>query len=190
MFSTFEKKPTSMALYIAVFGDFSPNIFQTAWFVKHNIISDVDAENLESNINRHQAIIEFSYCKFEARTRALIFETDQLNFLGQTLDLVRLILNILKNLPCQGIEAHILTHYNVENGLSFIGKIAKNQFWEDITEGAYDCSEIEIKIPNKENSKLNSVVSLEVCPKNNNQIHINVRDSVFLMDNLSAHLGI
>lgn len=185
MFSTFKKKPTNMALYIAIFGDFSPNIFQTAWFVKHGIINDSDAENIESNVNRQQAFIEFSYCKFEARNRALIFETDQLGYLGQTLDLVGLILNILKNLSCGGVEAHILTHHDVENAPNFIGKIAKNQFWKDIAEGAYDCNEIEIKIPNKSNPKLSSVVSVEICPKDNHQIHIHVRDGVFLTDKLS-----
>jgi len=181
MFSTFKKKPTSIATYIAIIGDFSPNIFQTTWFEKHGIISDSDAENLVSNVDRDHAFIEFSYCRFEARTRVLVFETDQLGFLTQTLDLVGLMLSILKNLPFRGIQAHILTHYDIENSSAFIGKIAKNQFWEDISNGSYTCNEIEVKIPSN-NPKLDTAISLEVCPKNKHQMHINVRDSVFVTD--------
>ena len=187
MFSTFEKKPTSMALYIAVFGDFSPNIFQTAWFVKHNIISTSEAENLKHNSS--ESLIEFSYCRFEKRSNTLIFETDQLGYLPQTIDLVGLVLSVLKSSSLRRVEAHILTHYDVGDGSAFIGKVAKNQFWEDIVGGDYEYNGIEIKIPNRKNPKLDAEVFLKVCPSDSRQIHINVKDSVFIKE-LICHLSI
>lgn len=187
MSTTFKNKPKSMAAYAAIIGSFSPNTFQPKWFAEHGMISASDAENLKNSSVKNK--IGFRYCRFEARTDVLVFETDQLGYIPQTLDLLGSVLSFLKDSTLQRIEAHIQTHYDIGDGSAFIGKVVKNQFWEDIVGGNYEYSGIEIKIPDPKNPKLDAAVFLEVCPSNGRQIHINVKDSVFMADNFSKEIS-
>lgn len=185
---TFKNKPKVMNAYAAITGNFSPDTFQLQWFAELGMISSPDFENLKnSSIDKNK--IEFRYCQFEARKDALIFKTDQLGYIPQTLDLLGGVLSFLQYSTLKTIEAHILTHYDVGNGSTFIGKVVKNQFWEDIVGGNYEHSGVEIKIPHSENPKLDAAVFLEVCPSNSRQIHINVKDSVFMADNISRKIS-
>ena len=177
MFGTFEKKPTNMALYVAVLGEFAPKMFYPHWFVRQNIIDNSEIENIPFATTNDYASIEFSYAKFEARKEFIVFETDQIGFLGQTMDLVNVVLSSLKNLPLKRVEAHVLTHFEVGIGRDFINNIAANTFWNDIAGETYDCSEVEIEIPSPNapnNQKM--IVSVGICPKDSKHIHLNIRN--------------
>ncbi len=178
MLNSFDKEPLDTTFLIGVIGEFAPRIFHPQWFAKQNLISGTEAEaNKPIMFKNDVAVIEFDFCKFEARQQVIKVETDQLAFIVEMLDLLSGTLSSLKNIPVKSFDAHVYTHYNVGSAPDFIKNISKgNKFWDD-TIGEHEYSEIEIVIPKTSSSKGKIKVSVEVCPRNESHLHIYVRDS-------------
>lgn len=178
MLNPFNKEPLDVTFLIGVIGEFAPRIFHPQWFAKQNLISETKAEaNKPVMFKNDVSIVEFDFCKFEARQQVIKVETDQLAFIVEMLDLLSGTLSSLKNIPVKGFDAHVYTHYNVGSAPDFIKNLSKgNNFWND-TVGEYEYSEIEIVIPKPSGSKGKTRLSVEVCPRNESHLHIYVRDS-------------
>lgn len=177
MLNSLDKEPFNITLIIGIIGEFAPRIFHPQWFAKQKLISDTEAKTDNLLVFKNDiATLEFDFCKFQARQQAIIFETDQLDFIVQTLDLLSGILGSLKNIPVKGFDAQIYTHYNVGSALEYIKNISKgNDFWND-TVGEHEYSEIEIVLPKSDSKKGKTKISVEVCPKDESHLHIYIRD--------------
>jgi len=179
MLQKFIKKPSSLSIYITIGGEFNPSIFQPYWLVKQNLVGENEIpDNSVEIISSKVTSIKLDYCVFRVTKNDIRFQTDQLGFLTQSLDLLNGILMSLKTIPIYGAEISLYTHYDLKDKgkiKAFFQKLSPNDFWTNTLE---EFQYKKIKVTKKKDGKYPSDVDISItpCPKSDKEIHLNLDD--------------
>lgn len=169
---------------IVLVGNFNPTIFHPEWFLRHEIVPEVDVEGAKIEIV-HPEITKFAFPwlsievlqgKFIARTK----DTDHFNPLR---DLVMSAFMLLEHSPVSQLGMNLIVDYTVDTEDTWhkIGDLlAPKEVWEQNLPHRVGLLSLRVQSPRIDDLDGNIKVTVE--PRQNFGVNVNVNSHVILSE--------